>query len=215
MRDAWIYAADADDGATLGRQLARLGYRPRQVRANGALRPPGGVRAPELVVVHGRAELCPRVRADAEIGDVPLLLSLAPADVDPAHLEADELLVAPFTLGELEARIVRAQRRAHGSEEPDVVRAGDLALNLATYEVTVAGAPVELTNKEYALLKFLLTRPDRVFSREALLSAVWGYDYLGGGRTVDVHVGRLRAKLGAEHAARIVTVRSVGYRWAG
>jgi DNA-binding response OmpR family regulator len=79
--------------------------------------------------------------------------------------------------------------------------------------VTIDGRPVDFTYMEYELLKFLATHPGRAFSREALLSRVWGYDYYGGARTVDVHVRRVRAKLGQEHAARLKTVRSVGYRW--
>jgi len=93
------------------------------------------------------------------------------------------------------------------------VRVGSLELNLATYQVAIAGKPVSFTYMEYELLKFLVTHPGRSFSRESLLSAVWGYDYYGGARTVDVHVRRVRAKLGLEHAARIKTVRSVGYRF--
>ena len=80
--------------------------------------------------------------------------------------------------------------------------------------MTIDGEPVDFTYMEYELLRFLVTHPNRVFSREALLSRVWGYDYYGGARTVDVHVRRVRAKLG-EHAARIKTVRSVGYRFEG
>jgi DNA-binding response OmpR family regulator len=95
------------------------------------------------------------------------------------------------------------------------VRVGSLEMNLATYQVAIDSRPVDFTYMEYELLKFLVTHPRRVFSREALLSRVWGYDYYGGARTVDVHVRRVRAKLGSEHAARIKTVRSVGYRWEG
>jgi len=101
----------------------------------------------------------------------------------------------------------------HGVEADEIVRVGSLELNLATYQVTIDGAPVDFTYMEYELLKFLVTHPGRVFTREALLSRVWGYDYFGGARTVDVHVRRVRAKLGQEHAGRIKTVRSVGYRF--
>ena len=112
---------------------------------------------------------------------------------------------------ELRARIARARRRVHGVEE-DVVRVGSLEINLATYQVQIGGEPVDFAYMEYELLKFLATHPGRVFSREALLNRVWGYDYYGGARTVDVHIRRVRAKLSSEHA-RIQTVRSVGYRF--
>jgi DNA-binding response OmpR family regulator len=129
----------------------------------------------------------------------------------PGVLDADELIVAPFCAAELEARIARARRSLHGVEQDDAVRCGGLELNLATYQVSVDERPVDFTYMEYELLKFLMTHPRRVFSREALLNRVWGYDYYGGARTVDVHVRRVRAKLGSEHAARVKTVRSVGY----
>jgi DNA-binding response OmpR family regulator len=113
----------------------------------------------------------------------------------------------------LQARIARARRAVTGTDHGDVVRVGSLEMNLATYQVAIDGRPVDFAYMEYELLKFLATHPRRVFSREALLNRVWGYDYYGGARTVDVHVRRVRAKLGCEHAARIKTVRSVGYRW--
>ena len=92
-------------------------------------------------------------------------------------------------------------------------------LNLETYQAAIDGRPLDLTYMEYELLKFLSSNPGRVFTRETLLSRVWGYEYYGGARTVDVHIRRLRAKLGEEYAGLIQTVRSVGYkfgesRWA-
>ena len=89
----------------------------------------------------------------------------------------------------------------------------DLELNLATYQATVGGAPSDLTYMEYELLRFFVEHPGRVWSRDQLLAKVWGYDYFGGSRTVDVHVRRLRAKLGEERSSWITTVRSVGYRF--
>ena len=96
---------------------------------------------------------------------------------------------------------------------PELVEHGPLALNLETYQAAVEGRPLDLTYMEYELLRFLATHPGKVFTREILLSRVWGYEYFGGARTVDVHVRRLRAKLGEEHANLIQTVRSVGYRF--
>jgi two-component system, OmpR family, alkaline phosphatase synthesis response regulator PhoP len=96
-----------------------------------------------------------------------------------------------------------------------VVRAGDLTLDLANYRVAVAGRPVELTFKEYELLRFLVQNPDKVLTREALLKRVWGYDYFGGSRTVDVHIRRLRSKLEDRGHVFIETIRNVGYRFVG
>ena len=94
-----------------------------------------------------------------------------------------------------------------------MVEYGALTLNLETYQASIANKPLDMTYMEYELLKFLAQNPGKVFTREILLSRVWGYEYYGGARTVDVHVRRLRAKLGEEHAALIQTVRSVGYRF--
>jgi DNA-binding response OmpR family regulator len=96
---------------------------------------------------------------------------------------------------------------------PELVEHSGLILNLETYQATFNGHALDLTFMEYELLKFLAQNPGKVFSREMLLSRVWGYEYYGGARTVDVHVRRLRAKLGEEHANLIQTVRSVGYRF--
>ena len=125
----------------------------------------------------------------------------------------DDFCLTPFQPLELETRLAQVLRRAGQASRPELVEHGGLVLNLETYQAAVAGRPLDLTYMEYELLKFLATHPGKVFTREALLSQVWGYEYYGGARTVDVHVRRLRAKLGEEHAALISTVRSVGYRF--
>ena len=110
---------------------------------------------------------------------------------------------------------VQATGRAPAAEDEVLlgVEYGDLALNLETYQAAIEGRPLDLTYMEYELLRFLATHPGKVFTREMLLSRVWGYEYYGGARTVDVHIRRLRAKLSEEHAVLIQTVRSVGYRF--
>ena len=95
-----------------------------------------------------------------------------------------------------------------------MVEYGGLALNLETYQALIEGRPLDLTFMEYELLKLLMGFPGRVYTREEILALVWGYDYFGGMRTVDVHVRRVRAKLGQDHAWLIETVRGVGYRLA-
>ena len=95
----------------------------------------------------------------------------------------------------------------------DFISMDGMTINLATYQVTVNGEPVDFTYLEYALLAFLVTHPGRTYSRDALLRRVWGFDYFGGSRTVDVHVRRVRAKLGPELSQRLETVRGVGYLW--
>jgi DNA-binding response OmpR family regulator len=221
MRDAWIYTARPEEAGDAARLLAELGYSPHRVDAtNGSLRPSGtegaGARPPAVaIVVGGQDGVCARLRDDEELGDVPVVVAIEPHALDGGELLYDghELIVLPLDPAELAARIARARRKVNGVEDGDVVRVGSLELNLATYQVAIDGRPVDFTYMEYELLKFLATHPGRVFSREALLSRVWGYDYYGGARTVDVHVRRVRAKLGQENAARIKTVRSVGYRF--
>jgi two-component system alkaline phosphatase synthesis response regulator PhoP len=102
---------------------------------------------------------------------------------------------------------------ASGADPAELVHYGPLLLNTHSYQARIAGRTLDLTYMEYELLKFLAQNPGRVFTRETLLSRVWGYEYYGGARTVDVHIRRLRAKLGEEHARMIQTVRSVGYRF--
>jgi DNA-binding response OmpR family regulator len=108
---------------------------------------------------------------------------------------------------------IRVQRLAVDSPGEEVLVFKDLVLNPLTYQATLAAVPIDLTFMEYELLRFLVENPVRVWSREQLLSKVWGYDYYGGARTVDVHIRRLRSKLGEERASWITTVRSVGYRF--
>ncbi len=127
----------------------------------------------------------------------------------------DDFCFSPFHPAEFEARLRHMLWTTAGEvvTRADLVEYGDLVLNLETYQASIAGKPLDMTYMEYELLKFLAQNPGRVFTREILLSRVWGYEYYGGARTVDVHVRRLRAKLGEEHANLIQTVRSVGYRF--
>ena len=135
------------------------------------------------------------------------------ADLDLREDLFDDLVVLPLRPGELTARLKLAFWRVGRGTRPELIEYGPLALNLETYQAAVSGKPLDLTYMEYELLKFLATHPGKVFTREVLLSRVWGYEYYGGARTVDVHIRRLRAKLGEEHAHLISTVRSVGYRF--
>ena len=146
---------------------------------------------------------------------VPIVVVLGRADLDLfswAEL-ADEFLYpgAP----ELEIRLrLELLRRRSGTGEGSMVRLGPIALDVDSYQVTAQGRPLDLTYKEFELLRYLTERPGRVFTRPTLLREVWGYDFYGGTRTVDVHIRRLRAKLGPELEKLIETVRGVGYRAA-
>jgi DNA-binding response OmpR family regulator len=146
----------------------------------------------------------------------PLLLVVAAAQLGELELREDlfdDFCVAPWQSQELEARLSHLFWRTGRGTRPELVEYGPLVLNLETYQAGLSGRPLDLTYMEYELLKFLATHPGKVFTREVLLSRVWGYEYYGGARTVDVHIRRLRAKLGEEQASLISTVRSVGYRF--
>jgi len=127
--------------------------------------------------------------------------------------EFDDFILTPIDATELRIRLAMMGSGPGSREDADIIRYQDLELNTATYQATIAGQPKDLTYMEYELLRFLVENSKRVWSREQLLSRVWGYDYFGGSRTVDVHVRRLRAKLGEQRASWITTVRSVGYRF--
>ncbi len=129
----------------------------------------------------------------------------------------DDFCLDPFHPRELQARLAHLtatslNKSSNTGDHGDIVEYGPLRINLGTYEAVVAEHPLDLTYMEYELLRFLASQPGRVFTREALLNQVWGYEYYGGARTVDVHIRRLRAKLGEENSNLIQTVRSVGYR---
>lgn len=146
----------------------------------------------------------------------PVLLLVRGAGLADLELRDDlydDFCLDPFHPRELEARLRHLLWRAGTGTGPEMIEHGGLALNLETYQAAIDDRPLDLTYMEYELLKFLAQHPGRVFTRETLLSRVWGYEYYGGARTVDVHIRRLRAKLGEEHAGLITTVRSVGYRF--
>ena len=131
----------------------------------------------------------------------------------PWHEVVDEFVYPGAPPAEIGLRVAMLRRRA-GVSDGSTIRLGALAIDTESYRVTAQGRPLDLTFKEFELLRFLASRAGRVFTRPALLREVWGYDFYGGTRTVDVHVRRLRAKLGPEHEHLIQTVRSVGYRAA-
>ncbi|MBM6403120.1 response regulator transcription factor [Phycicoccus sp. CSK15P-2] len=132
-----------------------------------------------------------------------------------AEWGVDDVVLDTAGPAEVEARLRLAvgRRSETGADEGGPITAGSLVIDEATYSVRLRGRLLDLTYKEFELLKYLAQHPGRVFTRSQLLQEVWGYDYFGGTRTVDVHVRRLRAKLGSEHELLIGTVRNVGYRF--
>ena len=178
--------------------------------------------APSVVFIaapHGMREAVERseaLRTREALRSVPVIWLVRAEDLgeirDHEHL-VDDFLGLPWPALELEARLRLLQRRS-GDGGGEVIRRGPLSMNVATYQVSLEGRKLDLTFMEYELLKLFMTYPGRVYRREEILERVWGYDYFGGMRTVDVHVRRVRAKLGQDHAWLVETVRSVGYRMA-
>jgi len=178
--------------------------------------------SPDVVLVDARAELadarstCRMLRATG-LG-MPLVAVLVESGLVAVHADwgVDDLVLTSAGPAEVEARLRLAVGRltqgAAGNSN-GLIKAAELTIDPDTYAAKLKGRPLDLTYKEFELLKFLAQHPGRVFTRDQLLREVWGYDYFGGTRTVDVHVRRLRAKLGSEHESMIGTVRQVGYKF--
>lgn len=166
-------------------------------------------------------EVCCRLKADPSTQAIPVIMLTAKAEeIDKVlglELGADDYMVKPFSVRELLARIKAVLRRSQGSQ-PAVeqqLTIGPLVMDFSSYTARIGSERLMLTPKEYELLKLLVTNPGRAFMRDELLERVWGYEYYGDTRTVDVHIRHLRAKLAAipELAEAIETVRGVGYRF--
>jgi DNA-binding response OmpR family regulator len=173
-----------------------------------------------VLATEGAMAACARaseeIRSSSEDA-VPILWVVDPPDLGTLERHNglfDDFVRIPYATPELDARLRRLRRDAGGADT-EVVRIGRLEMDPASYRASVEGRPLKLTYMEYELLRYLASRPGRIHTREAILRGVWGYDYYGGMRTVDVHVRRLRAKLGQEHARMIETVRGVGYGLLG
>ena len=202
--------------------LPALGLLSHQVRILPA-EPTALVDAPpaDVVLVDARRELavakslCRVLRATGM--SVPLMAVLTEGGLAGLNADwgVDDILLESAGPAEVEARLRLAIGRVEAIEEPGELQitSGDVSIDEATYSARVRGRLLDLTYKEFELLKYLAQHPGRVFTRAQLLQEVWGYDYYGGTRTVDVHVRRLRAKLGPDHEVLIGTVRNVGYRF--
>lgn len=206
-------------GSSLTKVLDQLGIAWKAVSdaSNAETLEPAGGWSGGIVTVDGDPDEAFRVAGwlRERYEDATATLMLSSADALPELSDRtdlfDDFCLTPFHPAELEARLEHLLQR-NGDTDDSIINFGPLSLNVETYQAMVDGRSLDLTYMEYELLRFLAASPGKVFSREVLLSAVWGYDYYGGARTVDVHIRRLRSKLGEEHANLISTIRSVGYR---
>ncbi len=162
-------------------------------------------------------KLCHTIKQDRVLKELPLILLVTEEQLGRLDFSwgVDDYLTLPVSPKRLTERIRFVMWKLNKIEGTNGLKLDDLTMDFERYEVHVDGAPVDLTYKEFELLKFLATHRGRVFSREALLDKVWGYDYYGGTRTVDVHIRRLRSKIETGGRAYLETVRNVGYKFVG
>ncbi len=209
VRGLMIYALEAAGfqakGFTCGQELfeALKAERPRLIMLDIMLPGEDGI------------EILKRLRASAATADIPVIMATAKGTeydkVVGLDTGADDYLAKPFGMMEMASRVRAVLRRAEPKDTAEVLRAGNLEINTGEHTVSAAGRRIQLTLKEYELLKKFMEHIGQVFTREQLLQSVWGADYIGETRTVDVHIGTLRTKLGV-CGDYIQTVRGVGYR---
>jgi len=177
-------------------------------------------RSPDLVLMafdgspssQKAMHLAQTIKRDSNLPVIVLLSREALLKLDP-EVAVDDFVVEPWDANEIAIRAKRVLGKTAEATNQELIECGDLTIDLAKYEVHVNDRPIELTFKEYELLRFLARNKGRVFTRESLLNEVWGYEYYGGDRTVDVHITRLRSKLEDPDHTFIETVRNIGYRF--
>ncbi len=179
-------------------------------------------RAPNVVIVEAGDDIAraqktiKRLRDDGPLVEVPILVAVAVGRLQALDFSVgfDDFVLMPLVPAELYARMRQLDWKTATFGSDEVLKIDDLVIDIAGYEVRIAGRRIELTHQEFELLRYLAQHRGRVFTREALLERAWGYRYAGGTRTVDIHVRRVRAKLG-ELGSWIETVRNVGYKLRG
>lgn len=214
MADVLVVSERSEDLLALVSCLHTGGHRVAMNDPDEASR--GGAE-PDITIIDATKDLsrardvCRSLRARSPSAPLIALVGAENLDAIGPDWHIDSFIVDPVVTADVLAR-VRLTLGARITESSETVRVGDLTIDPATYQVRLRGRPLDLTYKEFQLLFYLAQHPGRVYSRQQLLQEVWGYDFFGGTRTVDVHVRRLRAKLGAEHENMIATIRNVGYK---
>lgn len=219
MRRALLVSDDVHTLAWVRQALSRLDLSVTESQAKDVAARLGEIDVDLIVIDGGRTpEPLAHVveNAAAEGLDVRLMLLVEAEALAglrlPTRLRSD-FFVRGGSSEELLARVRALLWPGEEASTQELIRIDELTLNLATYQAYLQGEPIDFTYLEYALFAFLVTHPDRAYSREVLLRRVWGTDYYGGSRTVDVHIRRIRAKIGGVQSERLETVRNVGYLW--
>ena len=218
----FVVEDDADIAELVAHHLRREGFEIEVFHSGSDVMELVRQQPPDLVVLDlmlpglSGLEICRMMRAEAVIATVPIIMLTARAEeedrVHGLELGADDYLTKPFSPRELIARIRAVLRRTHPYGPGKVLQVGSLVIDLDRHEVTESKRVVRLTAKEFLLLQYLIEHRGRVLSRELLLSDVWGYQYTGGTRTVDVHIRRLREKL-PTLVKHIETIKQFGYKF--
>ena len=202
--------------------LRSTGFKARGFEDGGAFLAALETERPELVILDvmlpgmDGVELLRRMKAAAHLANIPIIMATAKGaeydKIQSLDLGADDYLVKPFGMMEMVSRVKAVLRRCRPTPAAKQLTASGLTVDLEERTVTADGARIPLTYKEFELLRLFLSRPGVAFTREQLLSDIWGVDYAGETRTVDMHIKTLRQKLG-NYGAMIETVRHIGYRW--
>lgn len=219
MAKLLIFTADDGFADALCRALRREGHFCKVVEDEVAALQELRARGLSLVLLDDAPAL-PSIKSLREWTPLPILLLIDPSRLAglPTPLEADDTLVKPIREEELLFRVRNLCDRRTAAEpgaEAGTVRAQGLVLDEDRYEIRLDGGLIDLTFREFELLKHLMRNPGRVFDREQLLNLVWGVDYIGGPRTVDVHIRRIRSKIETGGRSFITTIRGVGYKFTG
>ena len=217
-----IVEDDPDIAQLIAHYLQKAGHAAECLTSGSSVVPHARATAPDLVLLDlmlpgmDGLMVCQALRAQRETAGIPIIMLTARGEegdrIAGLELGADDYVTKPFSPGELTARVAALLRRTQRARTPAAaLRYGPLVIDVERHAVCVNGEDVRLTAKEFLLLQYLVEHRGRVLSRDLLLTDVWGYQYTGGTRTVDVHIRRLREKLPAL-AASIVTVKQFGYR---
>ena len=176
---------------------------------------------PDLIVVNPKAgyleimDLYYAIKKEPPLQDIPIVLLMDEGEMKAADLPSgiQEILYRPLRVPEAVARVKHLFKRIHKVDQKNLIQRGKITMDIAKYEVRVGERRIDLTFTEFELLKFFCSNPGTVFTREVLLNKVWGYEYYGGTRTVDVHIRRLRSKIEGKSLTFIETVRNIGYKF--
>ena len=176
---------------------------------------------PDLIIINPKAayseimDFYYSLKKEPQIQDTPIVLLMDEAEMKTADLPSgiQEVLYRPLRMAEAVSRITFLFKRTHKIDQKNIIQRGKITIDVAKYETRIGDKKIDLTFTEFQLLKFLCTNPGTVFTREVLLNKVWGYEYYGGTRTVDVHIRRLRSKIEGKSCLFIETVRNIGYKF--